>query len=169
MKTMKMIFILAVFMLLTGCGKKATALVEPTDEKHTEAYIHQRIDSIYSSMKYRGPIVADYDSLFCTSRYNALKSKALELSKDGGDEVIIDYDHWTNSQDDFDFAYQIKKVEHITDSTAVVTLEAYNLGEIYPIVLGLYFERDDWYVDNFLSVGEGNEKEYLQRIIREKQ
>lgn len=150
---------------------------EPTyEEKHTEDFIRYRADDIYS--RYMNPTYdrfgqrmidnsINYDSVFCTSRYYALLSKALELTEEN--DVLFDYDHWTNSQDDSDFTFEVGEVKDITDSTAVVKINGKNFGKDCLIILSLFYERDEWYVDDFLpSDGGESEKAYLERIIREK-
>ena len=86
-------------------------------DKHSESYIKQRIDSIYSrfnNLTYdeNGRRFFDksynYDSLFCSSRYLALMSKAIDIVDE--DDIILDYDHWTNSQDPDDFNYKVYKI-----------------------------------------------------------
>lgn len=183
---MKKLLFLAV-LILAACGNKTGRSVGDTDslktdttidagtEKHTAEYISQRIDSMYS--RYHNPTFdsdgikqfdhsIDYDSVYCSSRYKALLSQALALAED---DLLLDYDHWTSSQDDGDFSYQIDKVESITDSTAVVYLNAENFGNDYVIILSLFFERGNWFVDDFLSPVDGKgEKEYFQTYINDR-
>jgi hypothetical protein len=88
----------------------------------------------------------------------------------GDDDILLDYDHWTNSQDDNNFTCQVGKISNMTDSTAVVQVKAKNDGKGYDILLSLIFERDDWYVDDFLpTAGDDSESEkvYFERYIRE--
>ena len=76
------------------------------DGKHTVDYIRQRVDGIYACyknpkydeaglrlMKQRGNL----DSVYCSMRYKALLAEAEEMA--GDDDIVLDYDHWTNSQD----------------------------------------------------------------------
>ena len=142
------------------------------DGKHTTEYIRQRVDGIYSC--YKNPKYDEYgmrimerddlDSIYCSSRYKALYQKTCEMSED---ELILDYDHWTNSQDDNQFTYQVGKIENITDSTATAYVEGKNFGEDCTIVLVLLFEHGDWYVDDFLSIDGDSEKAYLESLITE--
>ena len=130
---MKKLLFVAV-LVLAACGNKTGRTVNDADslrtdtltdaisEKHTAAYISQRVDSMYSRYKNAtrnqfGLVIdhtVNYDSMFCSTRYQNLKSQALALAED---DLLLDYDHWTNSQDDGDFSYQIEKIENITDST----------------------------------------------------
>ena len=146
------------------------------DGKHTVDYIRQRVDGIYACyknpkydeaglrlMKQRGNL----DSVYCSMRYKALLAEAEEMA--GDDDIVLDYDHWTNSQDDNNFTYEVGRIDQITDSTAFVEIYGKNFGNDYTIVLGLYFERGDWYVDDFLSPDrKDGEKEYFRGYIRDR-
>ena len=147
------------------------------DNKHTPDYVRQRVDSIYSPyknpkydkvgmrlMKPRG----NFDDMYCSTRYKVLLAKAEAMT--GDDDILLDYDHWTNSQDDNNFTCEVGKISNMTDSTAVVQVKAKNGGKGYDILLSLIFERDDWYVDDFLpTAGDDGESEkvYFERYIRE--
>ena len=144
-------------------------------DKHAEAYILERMDSIYSRYKDENVVKGefgreirrdvDYDGLFCSSRYKKLFKEASDICEKN-DDILLDYDHWTCSQDDGDFRVKSIKVEHITDSTALAIVEATNYGHKTTIRLKLLFENDDWYVDDFLD-GEGaeGEKAMFKKII----
>ncbi len=145
------------------------------DGKHTVDYIRQRVDGMYAcykNPKYDATGIrlmnrVNLDSAYCSLRYNALFSKALEMT--GDDDILLDYDHWTNSQDDNNFTYEVGRIDQITDSTAFVEIYGKNFGNDYTIVLGLYSERGDWYVDDFLSPDrKDGEKEYFQNYIRDR-
>ena len=145
------------------------------DGKHTVDYIRQRVDGMYACYKnpkydkegFRLMQRVNLDSAYCSLRYMALLSKAEEMA--GDDDIVLDYDHWTNSQDDNNFTYEIGRIDQITDSTAFAEINGKNFGNDYTIVLGLYFERGDWYVDDFLSPDrKDGEKEYFQSYIRDR-
>lgn len=145
------------------------------DGKHTVDYIRQRVDAMYACYKnpkydesgYRLMTRVNLDSAYCSLRYMSLLSKAVEMA--GDDDIVLDYDHWTNSQDDNNFTYEVGRIDQITDSTAFAEIYGKNFGNDYTIVLGLYFERGDWYVDDFLSPDrKDGEKEYFQDYIRNK-
>ena len=142
------------------------------DERHTEAYIRQRIESIYSHFGYsetsRGPEgegmpAVNYDSLYCSTRYLELLEEAKAISRREG-TICIDADHWIVGQDVAkDWRYELKEVRHITDSTAEVELMVHNFND-NKVVLDLFFEHGEWYVDNFRqyydeSSVEGEEEE----------
>ena len=155
------------------CDSKGNVCID----KHTEAYILERVDSIYSRYKDENVINGEdgreirrdvnYDSMFCSSRYNKLYAEAAEICMKDGD-ILLDYDHWTCSQDDGDFRVQNIKVENITDSTAVAKVKATNYGSENTIKLSLFFERNDWYVDDFLGEDweEGEQASFQEYIKR---
>lgn len=119
-------------------------------DKHSEAYIRQRIDTIYS---YVDQCIAglDLDSAFCSQRYFACLQNAQQLSEETG-FVCLDYDHWIMGQDRSpEWTYDIKKIDNITDSTAVVEMDIRNFGNHNVVTLELRFERGDWFVDDFVS------------------
>lgn len=144
--------------------------------KHTEAYILERMDSIYSRYKDKNVTIGEYgreirrdinyDSLFCSSRYNKLFDEAGEICMKN-DDILLDYDHWTRSQDDGDFRVKSIKVENMTDSTAIAIVEATNFEHKTIIKLSLFFERNDWYVDDFLNEGgPDGEKAFFREYIK---
>ena len=107
---------------MLNCGNKTGKAVSNTDsltmdsivadtgmDKHSEAYIRQRIDTIYKTV---GKSVYDSkgnevsyinnpfnrDSAYCSERYYALMQKALQLCNETGD-ILYDYDYWVCGQD----------------------------------------------------------------------
>ncbi len=146
------------------------------DGKHTADYIRQRVDAMYAcykNPKYDSTGVrlmkhVNLDSAYCSLRYQALYKEAMEAA--GDDDIVLDYDHWTNSQDDNNFTSEVGRIDQITDSTAFAEVYGKNYGNDYTIVLGLYFERGDWYVDDFLSPDrKDGEKDYFHTYIITKQ
>ena len=106
--------------LVVACGNKTAKAVSVSDspavdslhdeavDKHSEAYIRQRIDTIY---KFVGKITYDaegnrnynyspfnLDSAYCSGRYYALMQEALEICDETGD-ILYDYDYWVCGQD----------------------------------------------------------------------
>lgn len=176
--------------VIVSCSNKTGKAVSDTDSlavdsisgsvvnKHSEAYIRQRIDTIY---KYVGkPIydsegnMVDYihshfnrDSAYCSERYYALMQQALDICDETGD-VLYDYDHWVCGQDfSDDWSYKVAKVYNVTDSTALVDLAIHNFGDS-ETTIALRFERDDWFVDDFSPSDDGkDDKAYLRRTIKE--
>ena len=175
--------------LVVACGNKTAKAVSVTDspavdslhdeavDKHSEAYIRQRIDTIY---KFVGKITYDaegnrdynyspfnLDSAYCSGRYYALMQEASEICDETGD-ILYDYDYWVCGQDiSDDWSYKVAKVYQVTDSTALVDMIIHNFSDTEKTI-ALHFERDDWYIDDFNPSPNGNDdKASLRRIIKQ--
>ena len=184
-----LVFILTAILML-NCGNKTGKTVSDTDslsidtvadagiDKHSEAYIRQRIDTIYkgvgkSTYDSEGKEVSyisnpfNRDSAYCSERYYTLKKEALQLCNETGD-ILYDYDYWVCGQDwSDDWSCKVAKVYEITDSTALVDLNIHNFSDI-ETTIALRFERDDWYIDDFSPSKDGNDdKKYLRETIRQ--
>lgn len=149
-------------------------LGEGSIDKHTEAYIRERMDSIYSRYQDKNVVQGkfgreikrdNYDGKYCSMRYKKLFKEASAICEKN-DVILLDYDHWTCSQDDGDFRVKNIKVQTITDSAALAIVEATNYGHHTTIRLKLCFERDDWYVDDFLDEDADGEQAYFQKMIK---
>ena len=176
-------------MMLIACGNKTGKAVSDTDslaldsisgsvvDKHSEAYIRQRIDTIY---KFVGKITTDadgnrdydyspfnLDSAYCSERYYALMQEALAICDETGD-ILYDYDYWVCGQDiSDDWSYKVAKVYQVTDSTAHVDIIIHNFSDTENTI-ALRFERDDWYIDDFSPSDYGSDdKAALRRVIRQ--
>ncbi len=185
----KLIYILFTAMLMLGCSNKTSkaggdadslavdSAMEAGIDKHSEAYIRQRIDTIYKTVgkptrDSRGKEVPyihstfNRDSVYCSERYYALMRKALKVS-DATGGILYDYDYWVCGQDvSDDWRYKVSKVYEITDSTALVDLAIHNFNDT-KTTIALRFERDDWYIDDFSPSKDGNDdKKYLRDTIR---
>lgn len=184
----KVLFFILAATLMLNCGNKTGNSVSNTDslavdstvadagiDKHSEAYIRQRIDTIYkgvgkSTYDSEGREI-DYihspfnrDSAYCSERYYALMKEALEICSETG-EILYDYDYWVRGQDFSDnWSCKVTKVYEITDSTALVDLMIHNFDDI-KTTIALRFEHDDWYIDDFTP--KSDDKEYLRETIRQ--
>ena len=148
-------------MMLVACGDKTSktgvdadslttdsAVIEPViatinldSIRHTKEYITQRIDTIY---KYRN------DTKCCSNRYNDLTTKACKIAEEL-DDMFIDCDHWVAGQDiDPKFSYKIRNIKVESDSIAWVEMNIHNFSD-HKVRLKLLYERDDWFVDDFLT------------------
>ena len=110
-----------------------------------------------------GGYLLEYDELFDEAYKICVKET----------DILLDYDHWTRSQDDGDFKVKQFKVKDITDSTAVAIVEATNFNHKTVIRLSLCYERGDWYIDDFLNEGgsEGEQayfREYIEKYGEKK-
>lgn len=195
---MKKLFIFAtIAMTWAACGNKTakstgeadsavadsavadSVVIETGVNKHSEAYIRQRLDSIYGHIR---QMIADetednrsymdsgfnLDSAYCSSRYYSLMKQALEITDETGD-ILFDYDHWVCGQDySQDWHYKIQKVYDITDSTATADVQIVNFGKKEDLSLSLLYERGTWYIDEFgASVAFESDQDYFRRVISE--
>ena len=153
------------------------SVAEAGIDKHSEAYIRQRIDTIYKTVgksvrDSEGRVVSyiqnpfNRDSAYCSQRYYALMKEALQVCDEMGD-ILYDYDYWVCGQDfSDDWSCRVTRVYDITDSTALVDLAIHNFSDS-ETTIALRFERDDWYVDDFSPAKDGNDdKKYLRETIR---
>lgn len=156
---MKKPLILLLATLLTICCSNNT--------KHTEAYIRQRIDTIYKGVGQAAYEYEGRDSTYCSQRYYTLMQQAGQLCIQT-DDILYDYDHWICGQDwSDDWSYTIDTVYNITDTTALADLTIHNFGDS-KTTIALLFERDDWYIDDFSPSPDGNDdKQYLRQTIRQ--
>ena len=163
MKKLTFIFFATAFMLSSLQSKAA----EPSVDKHSEAYIRQRIDTIYKGVgdSTYDPIYRD--RAYCSQRYYALMEEATQLCNETG-EILYDFDHWVCGQDwSDDWSCKVAKVYEITDSTALVDLNIHNFSDT-ETTIALRFECDDWYIDDFSPSKDGNDdKNYLRETIRQ--
>ena len=148
-----------VALILQLCGLQSARAADV--DKHSQSYLCQRIDTIYSYFN-----KMDLDTAFCSVGYRDLMRQALDQMDE--DDILLDYDHWINAQDySEDLSARAASIEAFTDSTAIVKVAVRNFGKQGEVVLRMRFERNDWYVDDFLpsdGVGEG-EKEYFIRMV----
>ena len=148
-------------MILVACGDKTNKTTVDTDSlttdsavilpviatinldsaKHMKEYITQRIDTIY---KYRD------DAKCCSKRFNDLTNKACKIA-DELDDIFIDCDHWVMGQDiDPKWSYKIRNIKVESDSIAWAELTIHNFSN-HKVRLKLIYERDDWFVDDFIT------------------
>ncbi len=175
----KLIFFIFAAIFMLNCGSKTVKPVNDTDslsvdsvvdagiDKHSEAYIRQRIDTIYKTVGKTAYNSFYRDSAYCSQRYYALMCEAVEICNETGD-ILYDYDYWVCGQDwSDDWSYKVAKVYEITDSSALVDLSIHNFDDT-ETTIALRFERDDWYIDDFSPSKDGNDdKKYLRETIRQ--
>ena len=124
----------------------ATETVSADDGKHTADYITRRLGEIYQQRE---------NAKCCSERYMKLYNEASQLSKRSG-MTFLSGDHWVQGNDvDEKWSYRILDVTDITPTTATARVLINNFTE-REVTLRLVFERDDWYVDNFINEMEGN-------------
>ena len=190
MKGQRLQILLFAVVLMLSCGNKTGLAVRDTDSltvdpvadaglnKHSEAYIRQRIDTIYktvgkSTYDDEGNEVEyihnpfNRDSAYCSQRYYALMQEAIQLCDEAG-EILYDFDYWICGQDwSDDWSYNVAKVYEVTDSSALVDLNIHNFSDT-KTTIALRFEHNDWYIDDFSPSKDGNDdKKYLRETIHQ--
>lgn len=159
MKAIKILAVVVSVLMLSATASLAENTVKQKVDKHSEAYLRKRVNAIYHSQ------TGMRDDAYCTTNYKETYKTASDLA-DEYDEIILDYDHWTNSQDDSDFTYEIGKISNMTASTAIVKINAKNFGKRYNVVLSMRYERDDWFVDDFILTDGSGEKQTFEDYIK---
>lgn len=140
---------------------------EPTDGKHTETYLKERVTDIYgrvASMMRKGEGSQKCNEKFLTKSYNALLDKVQAITEKTGD-IIIDADHWSMSQDpDFKIKYEPLSVQIKDKDNATADIKIVNYQQEQIARINLKFENGDWYIDDFKSP----DNDYSEREMCEK-
>ena len=132
------------------------------DRKHTDEYIHERVESIYFDVTHfynrLGPMRQDedgspaawrdFDRLYCTEAWCSQVAAVQQRDEQQEGEGFFTRSYWTGFAE-MEFLY-INKVEVIdrTGDRATVALTLHNGDRAVPVLLVMLFERDDWQIDN---------------------
>lgn len=145
------------------------------DSIDTIKELQTRVEEIYKDVFNYGNHegLYDPDNAYMSSEYQKLLSEAMENS----DGVVLDCDHWSQSQDPLKPFMKILSVTKESSTEAIVNIlitdSAYQWeGEYYekPVKLKLIKEGGTWLVDDFITQYEGqesSEKAYLKQTISE--
>ena len=134
-------------------------------EADVEQYIRNMYDKIFGGTDYDA-VEAEYTS----ESYKALLEKAEEVAN--GD-IVLDSDHWIDSQDADKPSVNSISVQKTSDeaATAKVNIRIYqNSDDFHVITLMLVFENGKWVVDDFVTEHGGvsySQKSYLETFITE--
>ncbi len=88
-----------------------------------------------------------FEQDYCSQDWN--NAVAAVLAKD---ENFFDADYWIMGQDWDNVSIKDVKVSKVTDTVYTATLNIINFGTAHPAKLTLVYERDNWYIDNFIDV-----------------
>ena len=146
--------------------------VAENQDKYQQDYIEKRLKAIFNDAYSNGKSCIENDSLFCSQEYNTLQNKAIAIAE-SNEYVLVDNDHWSQSQDPQNPQMTIKKIYNINknNKTATADIEVtnkYNRNEPSAVTLQLILENDDWFIDNWVIYWEGDsidEKDFLQQYI----
>ena len=125
------------------------------DGKHSDAYIKERVESIYFSVTHfynrlgtlrreggaEPETWPDFDRMYCTDEWNR------QAARMPADFFVRNY--WTGESSLGDFLYA-NKVEVIdrTGDQATVCLTLHNGDNAVPVLLSMVYEHNDWQIDN---------------------
>ena len=146
-----------------------------TDEiqRRIEEIFHD-VYTAYGSMTVENgfPKPTDFDAKYCSREYLALLRKAEAIGKRDS-VVVIDSDHWSQSQDPQDPQMEVKRIYDLNHDaqTAKADVEisvSFNRNKPSQVTLWFTWENGDWKIDNWVQVWEGetlDEKAWFKEFI----
>ncbi len=132
-------------------------------EKKTQAYLEERVNSIYSK------VFEDYnraneleefnniphpDSLYCSKDWNQWVQKVNEYDTENhADEIgFFEADYWVMGQDFGDLKISDVKTISLNDTKAVVEINIHNYNDITRVRLDMVYEGNEWMIDDFTDL-----------------
>ena len=139
--------------------------------------IQTRVEDIYRNVfnyeDYEEGRPYDPDKKYMSSEYKRLLAEA----ENGSEDLVLDCDHWTCSQDPLKPSMRILSVEKKSKTEAIAHIVVTDSGYCYEgkyheesVKLILIKEKDIWLVDDFITKFENeefSEKDYLKQTIKE--
>ena len=131
--------------------------------------LKKRVLEIYSNIDGNGK--QPDESKYCSEAYLKvfipIKKNDDHLYETESVIGFFDWDHWLNSQDcPPNLKFEIKTVKMTSPTEAIV--EVRDTQYEYGAELKMVWERDNWYIDDFLSSdGYGNEVERMKEYLKE--
>lgn len=128
--------------------------------------LKKRVLEIYRDKDYENK-EAKYCSEIYLKVFTPVNKKDKQMLSTGEGIGFFDYDHWTNSQDELENPkFEIKTLKMTSPTEAIVEIRENQWGT--GAELKMVWERDNWYVDDFLrSDGYGNEVERMKEYLKE--
>ena len=136
-------------------------------DKHTEAYLRERVTAIYDDVfgVYNENNTANglsviglrnFEKDYCSDDFNKVLKQVLEYDEEHSKDEIgyFEGDYWIQGQDWDNLKMEIVSVTEFTDNAAKVRVNITNFGHEELVELPMVFERDDWYIDSFITFGE---------------
>ena len=164
----------------SATASKADAPVVDETERKTDAYIVQRVESIYAD------VFAEYnaaneeeneaipqsspDEKYCSDSWNKLLLQVSEFDQQHNPDDIgfFDADYWVMGQDFQDLSISNVKLTNHDGDEAEVEFDLHNSGQVTHVRLELDYERGNWYIDNFIDIDneldwKDDMKDYLKQ------
>ena len=173
-------YILGAIALLAVCGggwwfynssklSMTTDVVAATDSldaiSEKENVVKERLENIFNEV-YTAKASTDFDELYLTSEYNNLLKKDIELSS--GEIGFINSNHWVQGQDSDNPSMRVESVNMLSDNKAeakikIKAFDSSNYEEDVKLVM--VYERDNWYIDDFVTYFNGKEQSEKKGLI----
>ena len=197
MKIMKKAFVLfALTLLFASCGKNASTPSTPqessetteanttkskattTKDRNSEDYLVARVYDIYRDVfienygedsDLNDQDVPSPDEKYCTKSWNDIVEKVTNYDNmNNPDELgFFDGDYWIMGQDFGDLSISDVEVMKKDDKNATVGFNLHNLGNTINVLLDMKYERNDWFIDNFIDqTNDYNWKKQMEDYIK---
>jgi len=136
-------------------------------DKHSEAYLTERVTAIYNDVfgiynennDANGLAVIsqrDFEKDYCSKDFNDVLKQVEDYDKEHADDDFGFYesDYWIQGQDWNELSMRIESISELKENSAKVRVYISNFGEEELVELPMVFERGDWFIDNFITFGE---------------
>ncbi len=135
--------------------------------KQSEAFIKKRLTNIYANV-FSKKCVRDPEYHFTSKEYYALYRSLRNMEGRLGDLIMLDYDHWSQSQDPYNPTMTISSVTIESKKKASAIVYINNGGNPTKVKLVLVFEGGNWYIDDFITFSQygGSEKTMIKAYFK---
>lgn len=158
----KFLFCIGIISMIIACSSNNKA------DKHSEAYLSERVTAIYDDVfgVYNENNTANglsvisqrnFEKDYCSKDFNDVLKQVEDYDKEHAEEDDLGYyesDYWIQGQDWSNLSMKIESISELKENSAKVRVIITNFGEDELVELPMVFERDDWYIDNFITFGE---------------
>lgn len=156
------------FLICIGIISMFIACSSNKANKHSEAYLTERVTAIYDDVfgVYNENNTANglavisqrnFEKDYCSKDFNDVLKQVEDYDKEHAEEDDLGYyesDYWIQGQDWGDLSMKIESISELKENSAKVRVIITNFGEEELVELPMVFERGDWYIDNFITFGE---------------
>lgn len=142
------------------------SLFGQTPSKKTEEYVLNRVLGIYNEYIHRLTVfenslsMVSFSELYCSEEWNSLNRRVCNKEEESGN-LFFDYDYWIDAQDYTSLRVDEVTVETLADNLAIVSVKLSDLEVQKKIYLVLCYERDDWFVNDFIHSLKGSMQDFL--------
>ena len=123
-----------------------------TSDKQTIGYLSDRVMAVYNDHS------ENWEEKYTSTEYYNIWKAVTEYDKKLVGEVgFFDSDHWWRSQDSCDPKMSVISAEINSSTSATVKVRLTDCGESSVLTFPMVYERDDWFIDDFVTWFEGKE------------